>query len=177
MPADAETDDDDIFLEHGVWIAAQGRQFIRAHHASDEKAIEVCWFYLADYLQKVLRRHLSLHVTELRGCKAESFGSLRFWFDGIAVVTPELSRDGVHIRTWIAWVIDSEGWHYDPFEFELELCPKSGAFVSYVFRFGDHRPRSEKKMPCDVTCLPKGGWAFEFAKSRTPVTPKSSSSN
>jgi hypothetical protein len=166
MPDNHERHSNDIFLQHGEWIAAQGRQLIRAHRAKDEKAIEVSWFYLADNLQKVLLRHLNLHVTEPNSSTSESFAGLGFWFDGIACRAPEISNGRVHVRSRIAWVINNEGWHYDPFEFELELCPKSGDFVSYVFRFGDSRPRSEKTTPCDETCLPKGGWAFEFSKSR-----------
>lgn len=141
--------DDDPFSEFEDWIAALAHQLFRARRMEDEKAIEVTMFYLEYYLTLVLCRHL-------RGITYLWDGTKR-WVDGLSDKKVEYPMPGwLHIQTTVTWVVGQEHWHDDPFEFELELCPCTGAFRSYVFRFGDHLPLSEKAMRGTVT-VPPGG--------------------
>lgn len=50
--------DEDPFIDSDEWIGAEGRQMLRALTAYDPKAVEVCLYYLGDYLAKTLGRHL-----------------------------------------------------------------------------------------------------------------------
>jgi hypothetical protein len=149
--------DDDPFADSDEWIAAQARQLFRARSAEDEKAVEVAMFYLEHYLTLTLRRHL-------RG-KASSWDGMGRWLDGLSEKRVEYPwPGGVRIQAVVTWVVGQEHWYDDPFEFELELCPRNGAFGGYAFRFGDHLPLSAKGMGRAVSVPPPGGWAFEFRR-------------
>jgi hypothetical protein len=154
----------DIFAEHAEWLAAEVRQLFRASRARDAKAIEVALFYLFDYVSKVLRRHLS----EQEGAWDSSLQPLDFashrWFDGISA-DPEYPAPGcLRLQGTICWVVGQEQWHYDPLDFQIELCPNTGSFKRYSFRFGDSRPLSAKIKGCETPGVPMGAWAYEFEK-------------
>jgi len=152
-------ENNDWFAEDEEWIAAQARILFRARRAADGKAVEVAMFYLEHYLVLTLRRHL-----RETGLGWDSSGR---WIDGLSQVQSEyLSPGRMRIRAEATWV-DQEKWYDDPFEFELELCPRTGAFRMYVFRFGDYRPLTAKGMGREVVIPPKDGWAFEFQRVRS----------
>jgi hypothetical protein len=154
---------EDIFAEHAEWLAAKARQLFRANRARDAKAIEVALFYFFDYLSKVLLRHLSKHDPAWDSLRPGDFASHR-WFDGISA-KPEYPAPGcLRLRGTICWVTGQRQWHYDPLDFQIELCPKTGAFKRYVFRFGDSRPLSAKVEGCATPGVPVGEWAYEFEK-------------
>jgi hypothetical protein len=67
-------------------------------------------------------------------------------------------------RRTICWVIGPALWYYDPLDFQIEVCPETGAFKRYVLRFGDSRPLSAKVKDCETAGLPAGGWAYEFER-------------
>ena len=73
------------------------------------------------------------------------------------------------------WVVGQELWYDDPWEFELQLCPRTGAFVGYVFRFGDHNPLEAKEMGRTVLIPPKGGWEHEFQRGASTLKVQHSS--
>lgn len=154
----------DIFSEHAEWLAAEVRQLFRANRARDAKATEVALFYFFDYVSKVLSRHLSKHDRAWdSSLRPLDFASHR-WFDGISA-EPEYPAPGfLRLRGTICWVIGQERWHYDPLDFQIEVCPKTGAFERYVFRFGDSRPLSAKLKGCETPGAPVGEWAYEFEK-------------
>jgi hypothetical protein len=132
---------EDPFADSDEWIAAEARQLFRALSAYDPKALEVCLFYLSDYLPTTLGCHLRrLSRWRIKG----------LWFDGLdgARLNVELP-DKLKITAWLVCVArtgDNEDWWREPFEFELRLCPDSGKFKGYRFRVGDHRSRDEKKI-------------------------------
>lgn len=160
----------DVFAGHAEWMAAEVRQLFRANQARDTRATEVALFYLFHYVSKVLRRHLSQHDRAWdSSLRPLDFASHR-WFDGISA-EPEYPAPGcLRLRGTICWVIGQEQWHYDPLDFQIELCPKTGVFQKYVFRFGDSRPLSAKLKGCATPGFPVGGWAYEFEK-RLPAAP------
>ena len=163
MENSSNTRDDDPFADFEEWIAALARQLFRARRAEDEKAIEVSLFYLEHYLTLVLRRHL-------RGIASLWDGSKR-WLDGLSEQKVEHPMPGrLRIQAVVTWVVGQELWYDDPFEFELELCPRTGAFCRYVFRFGDHLPLSAKALGRAVRVPPTDGWAFEFRRSQAEET-------
>jgi hypothetical protein len=115
-------------------------------------------FHLEHYLCLVLKRHLRGNTL---------WDNSQRWFDGFGAVEAEYPSPGqLRIRATLTWVVGQEHWYYDPFEFELTLCPRTGTFRAYVFRFGDHRPLTEKSMNTAVDIPPKGGWGFEFSRNR-----------
>jgi len=146
----------DIFAEHAEWLAALVRQFFRAERDRDAIAIEAARIHLDDYVRKVLRRHLSWSDP------AWDSASQR-WFDGFGA-QPETPAPGrLRMCDDVFWYGKERG-HFDPFEFEIELCEKTGAFQRYVFRFGDSRPLSTKYDDRTSPGVPVGGWAYEFQK-------------
>ena len=182
-PSQQKTEEDP-YAETNKWIAAQGRQLFRALSAFDPKAVEVCLFYLSNYLVKVLGGHLRrLHRWDIEG----------LWFDGLDA--PELNVGPpwcLRINAWLVCVArqgESEDWWREPFEFELRLCAQSGRFRGYRFRVGDHRPHAEKKViglevgmskriqldPFRIVVLPSvapspvGGWLEEIHRGDFPL--------
>jgi hypothetical protein len=157
--------DKDPFMESDEQIAAQVRQLFRARREDDRKAVEVEMFYLEGYLCLTLRRHLR--------DSAYSWGSKSpRWIDGLSAIKVEYPSPGrLRIQAEAAWVVGQELWYDDPWEFELQLCPRTGAFVGYVFRFGDHYPLEKKKMGRTVSIPPKGGWEHEFRRGRIESVP------
>ena len=150
------------FREDEDWIAALARQLFRARRAGDAEGVEVTLTYLEYHLQKVLDRHMRVQCKDWPKYPLPGYR----WFDGIDRVAPEYhAPHSVRLRSTIAWVVGQEAWYYDPFEFELELCPRTGAFHRYVFRFGDHRPLEAKNCR-EATDSPHGGWAYEFHARR-----------
>jgi hypothetical protein len=149
--------EDDPFADSDEWIAAQVRQLFRARQAEDAKAVEVAMFYLEHYLTLTLRRHL-------RGT-APRWDSSERWLDGLSekkIEYPALGR--LRIQAVLTWVAGQQLWYDDPFEFEIGLRPRAGAFGGYVFRFGDRLPLSAKGMGRTVSVPPSAGWAFEFLR-------------
>lgn len=160
LPPDAAQD---IFAEHAEWLAAVVRQLFRANRARDHKAIEVALVCLFDSVSKVLRRHLSKHDSAWdSSLQPLNFESHR-WFDGISADPAYPAPSCLRLRGTICWV-GQEQWHYDPLDFQMELCPNTGSFRRYVFRFGDSRPLSAKVKGCETPGVPVGAWAYEFEK-------------
>jgi len=154
----------DIFAEHAEWLAAEVRQLFRANQARDAKATEVALFYFFDTVSKVLNRHLSKHDRAWDNSLRPLDGASHRWFDGISA-EPEYPAQGcLRLRGTICWVIGQERWLHDPLDFQIEVCPKTGVFKRYVFRFGDSRPLSTKIKGCETPGDPVGGWVYEFEK-------------
>jgi hypothetical protein len=152
-PQDGE---EDSFAESDEWLAAEVRQLFRARRAGDAKAVEVALYYFEHYLTLTVKRHLRLQ---------DEVWSRR-WFDGLSA-EPEYPAPGrLRLRGEVCWVDGQEHWYYDPFDFEMELCPKTGAFHGYAVRFGDHRPLSAKVSGSAVSVIPVGGWAFTIERRR-----------
>lgn len=185
LPAPDITEaDEDPFADSDEWIAAEARQLFRALSAYDSKAVEVCLFYLSDYLAKILHQHLRRRPRwQIQG----------LWFDGLdALEMVPQPPDPLRLTAWLTCVAgagDNEDWWREPFEFELRLCPRSGQFRGYRFRVGDPRPRVEKKLiglefgmaqrielqPFRIVDLPPrapepvGGWLEEIVRGEFPV--------
>ncbi len=162
---------EDIFAEHADWLAAEARQLFRAHRARDTKAVEVALFYFIDYMTKILYRHLSTHDSAWdNSLRPLDFPSHR-WFDGLNA-EPDFPAPGrLRLRGEVYWLIGQEQGHYDPLDFEIELCPMTGAFRRYVFRFGDSRPRAAKVRVSATPGIPVGAWAYEFARQNAKPSP------
>lgn len=149
---------DDLFAESDEWLAAEVRQLFRARRAGDAKAVEVALFYFEHYLTLTVRRQLRF--------QDEVWDGSRRWFDGLSA-EPEYPAPGrLRLRGEVCWVAGQEYWYYDPFDFEMELCPKTGAFRSYVVRFGDSRPLSAKISGSAASGVPVGGWAFTIERRK-----------
>jgi hypothetical protein len=177
--------DEDPFADSDEWISAEGRQLFRALSADDPKAVEVCLFYLSHFLARTLAQHLRrLPRWDIQG----------LWFDGLEA--PEVFAEQASKLRITAWLVcvasgnSGEDWWREPFEFVLQLCPRSGSFRGYRFRVGDHRPRDEKKVvglevgmskrielePFRVVDLPYvaprpvGNWLDEIVRGEFTVT-------
>ena len=97
-----------------------------------------------------------------RGRAADWDGKHR-WFDGINPIDLECPSPGrLHVRGTITWVVGQKVWYTDPFLFELELCPRTGAFLEYVIRFGDHRPLSSKAKDYEASDPPWAAGCLSF---------------
>ena len=160
-------DHEQAFSAAEDWITALARQLFRASRASDSDAVEVTLFYLEEFLQRVLASHLRVNGDWL------DYPSPAYrWFDGLRQTDVEyIAPHKLRIRSTIAWVIDNTGHCYDPFEFELETCPRTGAFRHYVFRFGDDQPIETKSDR--IAKFPQERWVHEFQRSRRDGMPKS----
>src|SRR5260370_12878173 len=147
MHDDPKENNDDAFGEFDEWLAAQVRQYFSAVNAADSKAVEVCLFYLEGHLVKTLGRHL---------WKDPRWDSRECWLDGLSAVTIETNRPGhLRLRAVLTWADkEQRHWYDEPFAFEIELSPVSGAFENSSFRFGDHRPLAEKMLPSCSTVMP-----------------------
>lgn len=149
--------EEDPFAESDEWLAAEVRQLFRAHRAGDAKAVVVASFYFKHYLMLTLKRHLK---------KLDPVWDGR-WFDGLDA-EPEYSSPGrLRLRGEACWVSGQEHWYHDPCDFEIALCPRTGAFRRYLFRFGDHRPLSAKVRGSALPVVPVGGWVYEIARRPT----------
>jgi hypothetical protein len=145
-------------VESDEWLAAEVRQLFRADRAGDAKAIEVALFYFQHYLTVTLRRHLRMRDPVWDGS--------RRWFDGLDA-EPEYPSPGcLRLRGEVCWVSGQEHSYFDPFDFEMELCPQTGAFRGYVFRFGDSRPLAAKVWGSARSGVPIGGWAYVIERRR-----------
>jgi hypothetical protein len=155
LPADEEGP----FAESDEWLAALVRQLLRAHRARDVKAVEVTYSYFEHYLGLTIKRHLRLQDPEWTGSQR--------WFDGL-FAEPEYPAPGrLRLCGELWWVSGQEHWYCEPFDFEMELCPMTGAFRGYVFRFGDHRPLEAKGIGSTAPASPVGGWAYTIERRRT----------
>jgi hypothetical protein len=162
---DSNTESKDLFSESDDWIAAETRQLFRAFQAKDLKAIEMSSFYFQDFLVKTLARHLR---------KDPHWDSNGRWLDGLGGdITQEIQPPTFfRIRSDMIWATkpNQDCWYREPFEFEIELWPMSGALSRYIFRFGDHRPLVEKELRSPTgsskLALPGDnlGWSFIFQR-------------
>lgn len=160
-------DQEDPFAESDEWLAAEVRQLFRAHRAHDVKAVEVAVFYFKGYLTKILQRHLSKRDPAWDNSSWLGDNSSYRWFDGLSG-EPEFPAPGrLRLRGEVWWVIGQQHWYNDMLDFEIELCPKTGAFRRYVIRFGDHRPLEGKSPASTLSAVPVGGWAYVFER-RSP---------
>jgi hypothetical protein len=150
----------DPFAEDYDQIAAYARQMIRARRANDPKALELEYLHFDHYLcHSLLWRHMRQQDKSI-------WDNGRRWFDGLSAEPDFPSPGRLRLRGEIAWVVGQEKWYYDPLDFELELCPTTGAFRGYIIRFGDHRPLAEKTHGSAKLGVPVGPWAFVFEKRR-----------
>jgi hypothetical protein len=135
--------EEDPFAESDEWIAAEVRQLFRAMSAFDPKAVEVCQFYLYDFLAKTVGRHMR---------KVVPWDTNGFWQDGFDDTELHISLPtGLHLTGWLVCVLRSgegrdwtEEWWREPFQIEVRLDPITGLFLGYRINVGDHRPRQEK---------------------------------
>jgi hypothetical protein len=143
----------DPFAESDEWIAAQVRQLFRARRAEDAKAVEVELEYLDHYFTLTVRRLLQR--------QDPAWDGRRRCFDGLNV-RPEYPSPGVlRLRGEVCWMIDSGACYFDPFDSEIELCPRTGRLVRYTVHFGDHRPLAAKSEQGSAAAGPPvGGWAY-----------------
>jgi hypothetical protein len=148
----------DSFDDSDEWLAAEVRQLFRAYRAHDTKAIKVALFYLEHFLTLTLRQHLRLQDPMWDGS--------RRWFDGLKAEPEYPSRGRLRLRGEVCWISGQECWYFDPFDFEMELCPRTGAFRRYVIRFGDHRRLAAKARGSALSGLPVGSWAHEIERRR-----------
>jgi hypothetical protein len=150
-------EDSDPFAEDYDEIAAYARQMMRAHRAKDPKALALEYLHFDHYLcHSLLWRHMK------RQDRAWDNGGR--WFDGLSADREFPSPGRLRLRGEIAWVVGQERWYYDPLEFELDLCPATGAFRKYMIRFGDHRPLAEKTHGSAESGVPVGPWAYVFER-------------
>ena len=126
--------------------------------AGPAKAVEVALFNFEHYLTLTVRRQLRL--------QDEVWDGSRRWFDGLSAEPEYPSPGRLRLRGEVCWVAGQEHWYYDPFDFEMELCPTTGAFRGYVVRLGDRRPLSVKVRGGAAAGVPVGGWAFTVVRSR-----------
>jgi hypothetical protein len=143
------------FAEMDDRIAAEVRQLFRALHAEDTKAVEVCLYYFRYTVILVLGAHLK---------RDPRWESDKWWLEGFGAAAPDVQPPTrLRIRDELTRVTrDNEVWINEPFEFELELWPQTGEFRRCTFRFGDHRPLSEKGSGTSaLDAWPAAGeWAF-----------------
>ena len=154
-----EADGHQSFIESEEWIAAEARQLFRARQAGDARAVKETLTHFENFLTWVLACHLRDQdpVWDIE----------ERWIDDLGRPVVEYPAPGLLLmRGRAAWVVGQEHYYYDPVEFELELCPQTGAFRTYVFRFGDHCPLSEKVCDREIAFPPIGGWAFEVRRQR-----------
>ncbi len=164
--ADSEPDiQEDIFAGHADEFAAAARQLFRARAANDARAFELTLFHFKDRLAKVLGRHLSKSDPAWDNSLHPLDRDNNRWFDGFYAEPEFPARGRLRMCGEVYWLIGQGFGHYDPLEFELELCPETGEFRRYRFRFGDSRPLAEKiKSPHPG--VPVAEWAYEFEKRR-----------
>jgi hypothetical protein len=149
---------EDRFVEAEDHLAAQVRQLFRAHRAGDEEATQVELTYLDHFLTLTVRRLLQFQDPVWDGS--------RRWFDGLNA-RPDYEVPGrLRLRGEVCWVSGQEHWYFDPFDAEIELYPRTGAFRSLVVRFGDQRPLSAKVNGSAVSGIPVGGWSFTIERHR-----------
>jgi hypothetical protein len=159
----------DPFAESDEWIAAQVRQVFRARRSGDAKAAEVELTYLDHYFTVTIHRLLLRQDPDWQG--------RRGFFDGLTV-RPEFPSAGIlRLSGEICWMADTGACSFDPFEAEIELCPRTGALRWYVARFGDHRPLAAKTEQRGAEAGPPvGGWAYTVerraAEPRAAANPR-----
>src|SRR4051794_22563940 len=116
----------DSFADSDEWIAAQCRQLFRAVRAEDSKAVEVCLFYLRNFLVKTLGSHLLRDL---------GWNSNERWLDGLGEAFPEIRLPvGLTLRDECIWATrDDQHWYSEPFQFEIDLDPADGSLRWYTF--------------------------------------------
>ena len=162
---------DDVFAYHDELLADGVRLLLGAGRAGDTKAVDFAAFYFFDYLAKVLHRHLGLRNPAWDGSSRPLDFSAHRWFDGLSAEPEFLGPGRLRVRGELCWAIGQEHWYRDPFDFEIELCPKTGAFQGYVMRFGDHRLLEVKVHGAMVSAVPVGGWMYEIERRVSGTTP------
>lgn len=172
MKDEANEQPEDRFSDFAERIAALARQLFRAICAADSKAVEVTMFYLQGFLVKVLGSHLR---------DDPRWNSKDRWLDILDVKTPQFELPAkLRLKDELVWATrDERCWYSEPFEFELTLCPKTGVFQWYTFRFGDHRPLAEKELLAplpgnNVVDPGDEGWIFVFHYAKKGTETKGS---
>jgi hypothetical protein len=148
----------------GALLAAQARQLFRAVAADDRKAIEEGTFQFLELVVSFLPRHLSQDV---RWGGNDSF--LDCMKGAPLTIVPAV---WLHVADKVCVMFNDPqapkqrptGYichQYEPFEFEMQLCPRSGILVGYAMRFG---ARSHFTDGCayDNKNDGPGEWAFSF---------------
>ncbi len=155
---DGPPSDDDDVADSDEWLAAEVRQLFRARLAGDAKAVRVALFYFDNYLTKIIRRQL--RDRDPAWCE-------RQWsFDGLYAEAEFPGPGLLRFRGEACWMEQPMEFYFDPVDFEMELCPRTGEFQRYVFRFGDHRPLSAKVRGHSDPLDPVGGWKFVVERCR-----------
>lgn len=134
------------------WIAPWARQLFRAHNDGDDVALNVAWFHFSYGLEIRVPRLLA----EIEPAWGVSFGR---WLDGV-FGPPEFHGPHRFLLRGSTFVVDPHAaGHYEPFEFELTLCPRTGRLRQFFVRFGGHRP-PEEKWPRLTPLGPVGDWVY-----------------
>jgi hypothetical protein len=161
---------------HEAYVAAQVRDLFRTIDADDATGVNECLDRIGGYLENWL--FLRLLDADQR------WHTGVWWIDGIStrpagVLLPNKLR--VHGSAYMQLTQQYEENPpspqvgkfdcalYEPFEFELELSPTTGAIAQYRFRFGDDRPAEEKRLGEPVPDELPGHrrWIFTFYRHCT----------
>ncbi len=150
----------DCWAQPEKHLAAEVRRLFRSIEAGDIRARDVCHSHFLEFLGYLLERHLR---TDSR------WG--RRWIDDVGGVTE------VKLPTWYCvsgdayWLTDydggPEGCGKEPVEFEIDLCPESGAFWRYAYRFGNSRHFESSANSSQGDQSDEGEpWAFIFQEGK-----------
>jgi hypothetical protein len=157
---------------HEDYVAAEVRNLFRTIDACDAPGVNECLDQIGSYLENWL--FIRLLDTDQRWQEGI------WWIDGIstrpaAVILPKRLR--MRGSAYMALIQDppppQEGKFdcalYEPFEFEMDLCPKTGMLERYRLRFGDDRPLAEKRLgePIPDELPAHRRWIFTFYRHCT----------
>jgi hypothetical protein len=141
-------------------LTAQVRQVFRAVHAADDEASAQGVIELNGSVVHLLARQLA---QDPRWGKNDSFLDY-LCGTPIAITPPTWLRVSDRVAISPGGCQSSYSCQeYEPFEFEMELCPDSGALLGYSMQFGD-RDRFLEGSNSDNRQNQNGNWAFTFLR-------------
>jgi hypothetical protein len=150
-------------------IAAIIRQLFRAIGADDLIAAEIFWGYLGSGFETRLGQLLGEDPRwDLDKSQRTGFSDDAWWVDGLDGASPlilppttiHLAGDAFGEGLTRPRTLGRPG--VDPFEIEIELCPRKGAFRYYAYRLGDasvYLPAPHTKPDNN-----RDRWAFSFER-------------
>lgn len=143
-------------------IAVYVRQLFRAHAAADPEAVE--WSLQC-------HQHFLIAAVAYQLRKEPRWGwdtlnpHKQLWHYLEETLLEILPPNTLIASGGLTWS-DRDGSYLEPFEYEVNVSPSTGAFRSYRFRFGDDRPLAEKGLTSRVLGelqFPQdGGWEFSL---------------
>jgi len=133
-------------------IAPMLRRMFRAYEANDQRATSLCHGQMRDLMENwLLNRHL---LSEPRWGRR----TVDFMTGGAEIKPPNWYRaSGGEVFLWLYENNNLRDAGKEPYEFELELCPKTGQLWRYVFRLGD---------PSRYQNSADAKWAFVFREGQ-----------